>query len=125
MLGLEIRNFRARVLSMVRQVAYSLMLLTFVGVVSAQAQNDPLPSWNDGAAKTSVKSFIAEVSTPGNAKFVPPEDRIAVFDNAHRIFAPERNVGKATGFQRTRLGAGHLNSKSLVDFAEPGGKQGI
>lgn len=42
---------------------------------------DPLPSWNDGTAKASVEAFVQRVSTAGSAGFVPPAERIAVFDN--------------------------------------------
>src|SRR5215831_1620404 len=47
----------------------------------AHAQSDPLPSWNDGAVKQSITDFVARVTTPGGAEFVPPAGRIAVFDN--------------------------------------------
>jgi phosphoglycolate phosphatase-like HAD superfamily hydrolase len=45
------------------------------------AQSDPLPSWNDGAAKKSIVDFVAGVTTAGTADFVPAEERIATFDN--------------------------------------------
>ena len=48
---------------------------------SALAQADPLPSWNDGAAKSSITQFVARVTTQGDADFVPPDQRIATFDN--------------------------------------------
>ena len=51
------------------------------GFAEALAQTDPLPSWNDGATKTAITEFVARVTTQGNADFVPPSDRIAVFDN--------------------------------------------
>jgi hypothetical protein len=47
----------------------------------ALAQADPLPSWNDGAAKSSITGFVARVTTQGGADFVPPVQRIATFDN--------------------------------------------
>jgi hypothetical protein len=46
----------------------------------AQAQSDPLPSWNDGATKQSITNFVARVTTQG-PDFVPPAERIAAFDN--------------------------------------------
>jgi hypothetical protein len=45
------------------------------------AQTDPLPSWNDGAAKTAILAFVADVTKEGADTFVPVADRIAVFDN--------------------------------------------
>ncbi len=47
----------------------------------ASAQSDPLPSWNEGATKKSITDFVARVTTPGGADFVPPAERIATFDN--------------------------------------------
>ena len=41
--------------------------------------NDPLPSWNAGAAKTAILEFVESVTRPG-ASFVPPAERIATFD---------------------------------------------
>jgi phosphoglycolate phosphatase-like HAD superfamily hydrolase len=45
------------------------------------AQTDPLPSWNDGAAKKSIVDFVTKVTTQGGSDFVVPANRIAVFDN--------------------------------------------
>ena len=42
---------------------------------------DPLPSWNDGAAKQAILAFIARVTTAGSPHFLPQAERIAVFDN--------------------------------------------
>jgi phosphoserine phosphatase len=41
----------------------------------------PLPSWRDGAAKAALLDFVARVTEVGHADFVPPADRVAVFDN--------------------------------------------
>lgn len=58
----------------------------FVGILSlgslmANAGDDPLPSWNEGPAKTRIVQFVEEVSTQGNENFVAENERIAVFDN--------------------------------------------
>jgi len=47
---------------------------------TALAQKDPLPSWNDGAVKSSITDFVARVTTQG-PDFMPVPERIAVFDN--------------------------------------------
>jgi len=44
-------------------------------------QTDPLPSWNEGPSKASILRFVEAVTSEGEAEFVPPVDRIAVFDN--------------------------------------------
>jgi phosphoglycolate phosphatase-like HAD superfamily hydrolase len=45
-----------------------------------QAQIDPLPSWNDGAAKKAIVEFVQATTTQGSPQFVPPAERIATFD---------------------------------------------
>jgi phosphoserine phosphatase len=47
----------------------------------ALAQEDPLPSWNDGAPKQAILDFVEAVTTEGGDQFLPPEELIAVFDN--------------------------------------------
>lgn len=44
------------------------------------AQTDPLPSWNDGAAKQAIVAFVQATTTEGSPTFVPPAERIATFD---------------------------------------------
>jgi phosphoglycolate phosphatase-like HAD superfamily hydrolase len=44
------------------------------------AAADPLPSWNDGLAKQAILDFVKTTTDKNNPKFVPPEDRIATFD---------------------------------------------
>jgi len=50
--------------------------------LSTQAipQTDPLPSWNDGAAKKAISEFVRATTDKTSARFVPPEERIATFD---------------------------------------------
>ena len=45
------------------------------------ASGDPLPSWNDGATKQSIVSFVAAVTREGSSDFVPVPQRVATFDN--------------------------------------------
>jgi phosphoserine phosphatase len=47
----------------------------------AAVSGDPLPSWNDGAAKRSIKDFVERVTREDSADFVPAAARIATFDN--------------------------------------------
>ena len=37
---------------------------------AAQAQEDPLPSWNDGTPKTAILDFVAAVTTEGARTFL-------------------------------------------------------
>src|SRR5215472_9300866 len=47
---------------------------------NVQAADDPLPSWNDGAAKSAINEFVHTTTDQSSPKFVPPEERIATFD---------------------------------------------
>ncbi len=47
---------------------------------TAQAQSDPLPSWNDGPAKEAILTFVRATTDPSSPDFLPPEDRVAEFD---------------------------------------------
>ncbi len=50
---------------------------------------EPLPAWNDGAAKNSILEFVARVTGKGSPEFVPPVDRIAVLDNDGTLWAEQ------------------------------------
>src|SRR5262245_32085101 len=43
-------------------------------------RSDPLPSWNDGAAKKAIIAFIEKTTDKKSKQFVPPEQRVATFD---------------------------------------------
>jgi phosphoglycolate phosphatase-like HAD superfamily hydrolase len=58
-------------------VALSLLLLTAPAFAQ---QPDPLPSWNDGAAKKAIIEFVRVTTDKTSPKFVPPEQRVATFD---------------------------------------------
>jgi phosphoglycolate phosphatase-like HAD superfamily hydrolase len=42
---------------------------------------DTLGSWNDTATRRAIIEFVQRVTTEGGADYVPPEERIATFDN--------------------------------------------
>ncbi|MFW2405027.1 MAG: HAD family hydrolase [Gammaproteobacteria bacterium] len=64
-----------------------LILAALILVLSACASapsgppRDPLPSWSRGEARSAVVEFVARVSEVGGPDFVPPAERVAVFDN--------------------------------------------
>src|SRR6266478_4305695 len=53
-------------------------MVVFV-TIAAQAA-DPLSSWNDGPAKQAIVEFVKATTMQGSPQFVPPEERIATFD---------------------------------------------
>jgi len=65
-----------------RQILIAAALVCALALTATMANAaDPLPSWNDGAAKKSIIAFVGKVTTAGSPDFVPIPERIAVFDN--------------------------------------------
>ena len=60
-------------------IALAMIVLLSLGA-RAHAETDPLPSWNDGPAKQAILKFVQETTDQASPKFVPPEERIATFD---------------------------------------------
>ena len=56
-------------------------VLALAGCGSPAQHADPLPSWNAGAARERLVAFVDSVTRAGSPDYVPPADRIAVFDN--------------------------------------------
>jgi haloacid dehalogenase-like hydrolase len=73
-----------------RFLASSVALAAGLAIGSpALAQTDPLPAWNDGAAKEAIVSFVRVTTTQGSPRFVPPAERIATFDNDGTLWAEQ------------------------------------
>jgi len=66
-----------------------LTMILFVAVGPAAAQPDQLASWNDGPVKNSLVDFVSRVTTEGSPDFVPPAERVAVFDNDGTLWAEQ------------------------------------
>jgi len=62
------------------------LLFIFSGNALAQ---DPLPAWNDGPSKKAIIRFIQETTRAGSKQFIPPEERIAVFDNDGTLWSEQ------------------------------------
>jgi hypothetical protein len=71
------------------RVTFALFAITLFGLTIASAQ-DPLPSWNDGAAKKSITDFVEKVTKEGSPDFVPAAERIATFDNDGTLWCENR-----------------------------------
>ena len=69
---------------LVGALATVAILLAALVPVSAHAEApsivDALPSWNDGAAKQAIVGFVKATTDKSSPDFVPPEERIATFD---------------------------------------------
>ena len=70
-----------------------LMLTTLAAALApaaARAQGgDPLPSWNDGPSRSRIVAFVQSVTSQASPDFVPPADRIAVFDNDGTLWSEQ------------------------------------
>lgn len=55
-------------------------VLILLAAATAQAQTDPLPSWNDTGTKKAIMEFVQSTTKEGSATLVPPAERIATFD---------------------------------------------
>ena len=62
-----------------RALIRSASILGYANLALA-APDDPLASWNDGAAKRAVVEFVRATTTQGGPTFVPPAARIVTFD---------------------------------------------
>jgi phosphoglycolate phosphatase-like HAD superfamily hydrolase len=64
-------------------------LVAALGFCSTAHAADPLPSWNEGAAKQSIVKFVNGVTREGSPDFVPVPERIATFDNDGTLWAEQ------------------------------------
>jgi phosphoserine phosphatase len=75
-----------------RKVILSLfitMILGFSSMLVAAQASDPLPSWSNGPTKSAIMQFVRDVTEPGGAQYVRPEERIAAFDNDGTLWSEQ------------------------------------
>lgn len=87
-----------------RIVGFAIALLLVRGLESAAQPpataaepSDPLPSWNEGAAKQAILDFVRRTTSKDSQDYVAPDDRIAVFDNDGTLW-PEDPLPFALAF---------------------------
>jgi phosphoserine phosphatase len=61
-----------------------------------------LPSWNAGPPKAAILDFVARVTEEGGPDYVPPAERIAVFDNDGTLWC-EQPLQMQVMFAQARL----------------------
>jgi phosphoserine phosphatase len=71
-----------------------LAVFAFMSTVTALAAtpayaDDTLSSWNSGPAKRAITDFVHRVTREGSPDFVPPAERIAVFDNDGTLWSEQ------------------------------------
>jgi phosphoserine phosphatase len=96
----------------------ALALLVAAGgltpALGATPTTDPLPSWNDGAAKQAILAYVARVSDEASPDHVPTPERIAVFDNDGTLW-PEYPVPFQAAFAVDRVRARAAAEPTLAD----------
>lgn len=99
---------------MLTKIILSALLLS--GIVNAAV--DPLPSWNDGKNKQAIIAFVEKTTREGSADFVPPAERIAVFDNDGTLWSEQpMYVQLAFAIDRVKaLAAKHPEWKTKQPF---------
>jgi phosphoserine phosphatase len=66
----------------------TLLCLVLAGISTADAQ-DILPSWRETPSKKAITAFVETVTRKDGAGFVPPAERIAVFDNDGTLWSEQ------------------------------------
>jgi hypothetical protein len=66
-----------------------IFVLTSLVMLAGAALADPLPSWNAGPAKQAIVQFVRTVTDKSSRNYVPPEERIATFDNDGTLWAEQ------------------------------------
>jgi hypothetical protein len=69
-------------------------LLPVSTLAEAPSAVDALPSWNDGAAKQAIVNFVKATTDKSSPDFVPPEERIATFDQDGTLWASIRSTAR-------------------------------
>lgn len=64
-------------------------MVALLVLTSSATAGEPLSSWNDGPSKRSIIDFVIDVTTPDSTNYVPPAERIAVFDNDGTLWAEQ------------------------------------
>jgi phosphoglycolate phosphatase-like HAD superfamily hydrolase len=59
------------------------------GAPPREAPIDPLPSWNESAARKAIVDFVERTTRQGGPDFVAPAERIAVFDNDGTLWSEQ------------------------------------
>ncbi len=60
-----------------------------VSITATASAADPLPSWKDTPTKEAIDAVVEKVTSEGSPDFVPPAERIAVFDNDGTLWAEQ------------------------------------
>ncbi|MCA9170330.1 MAG: haloacid dehalogenase-like hydrolase [Planctomycetales bacterium] len=87
-------------------------------LVSLSWAAEPLASWHEGTTKSAIVKFVERVCAENSAEFVPPSERIAVFDNDGTLWCEQpMYVQLAFALDRVKaMAADHPEWKSEEPF---------
>jgi phosphoglycolate phosphatase-like HAD superfamily hydrolase len=80
-----------------------MILVLLLGRCGSAFAQDALPSWNDGPTKQAIINFVHKTTTAGSPQFVPPEERLATFDEDGTLWVEHPMYTEVT-FSFDRLG---------------------
>ncbi|QDT43411.1 haloacid dehalogenase-like hydrolase [Gimesia alba] len=65
------------------------LIFFFLFSLNVSFAADPLPSWNAGPAKDAIINYVKCATNDGCPLYVPPKERIAVFDNDGTLWSEQ------------------------------------
>jgi len=83
-------------------------------MAAANLASTALASWNDTAATQAIVEFVERVTREGAAAYIPPAERVAVFDNDGTLWC-EKPIQIEIGFILKRLAEMAATDASLRD----------
>jgi phosphoglycolate phosphatase-like HAD superfamily hydrolase len=63
--------------------------ITILAFGPVQARDDQLRSWNDGPTEKAIVEFVKTTTDKASPNYVPPDERIATFDNDGTLWAEQ------------------------------------
>ena len=85
----SMKNFTGPMLVAASMLILAAMACSRSAPEIKNAEEDPLPSWNQGSTKEAILAFVKEVTDEQSPDFVPVKDRIAVFDNDGNLWSEQ------------------------------------
>ncbi|MGY5453361.1 HAD family hydrolase [Agarivorans sp. MS3-6] len=74
---------------MLSRIKLIIISISILGAFKAYADNDPLPSWNNGDTKQSIISFVNQVTDKNSPHYVPVAERIVTLDNDGTLWSEQ------------------------------------
>lgn len=99
-------------------VISALLVWVALTCFAARAQQpDPLPSWVEGPTRSAIVQFVQDVTTEGGPKYVPPQARIATFDNDGTLWCEQPVVQiEFVSYRIKQLAPKHLEWKDQQPY---------